>query len=359
MRRVLRLAKRGRGRVSPNPLVGAVILKENKIIGQGFHAKFGEAHAEVRAIASAEGELKGATLYVNLEPCSHHGKQPPCVEKIVQHGIKKVVIGTTDRNPLVQGRGIAFLRRHGVTVQVGVLEDKCRELNEAFFKHVTTGVPLVTLKVAQTVDGRIATAAGGSRWITSEKARRMVHKLRSEQDAVLVGVGTVLADDPQLTVRLTSGRHPRRFVVDSRLRLPLRSRLLSDELAEQTVVATTERASPEKIQAVEATGATVWKIPADEHGRVSLRALLRRMGEAGITSVLVEGGSEVFSSFLRNNLADRVAIFVAPKILGDGLCSFHDSGFHDLEQSIRIHDMVPRRVGPDVLLTGRIHVEAN
>ncbi|MFQ5706241.1 MAG: bifunctional diaminohydroxyphosphoribosylaminopyrimidine deaminase/5-amino-6-(5-phosphoribosylamino)uracil reductase RibD, partial [bacterium] len=229
--KTLELAEKGRGLVSPNPMVGAVIVKNNGIIAEGFHQRFGGEHAEVVACNKARESVKGATLYVNLEPCSHYGKQPPCVERIVQQGIERVVIGTRDPNPIVDGSGIRFLQEHGVQVQAGVLENRCEHLNEAYFKYVKSGLPLTTLKIAQTLDGRIATKTGASKWITSEPARRYAHQLRSQNDAILVGIGTVLSDDPQLTVRLVEGVNPIRFVLDSLLRIPLSARILSKELA--------------------------------------------------------------------------------------------------------------------------------
>ncbi|NIR47436.1 bifunctional diaminohydroxyphosphoribosylaminopyrimidine deaminase/5-amino-6-(5-phosphoribosylamino)uracil reductase RibD, partial [candidate division KSB1 bacterium] len=212
IKRTLWLARKGRGRVSPNPMVGAILVKDNRILAQGYHKLFGGAHAEVEVLNALKGEATGSTLYVNLEPCSHYGKQPPCVDAIVKSGINRVVIGSQDPNPAVAGKGIQHLREQGIEVQVGVAEDACKELNEAYFKHIVTQFPFVTAKIAQTLDGRIAASNGNAQWITSEASRRLGHKMRAEHDAILVGIGTVLADDPQLTVRLAKGEDPKRIV---------------------------------------------------------------------------------------------------------------------------------------------------
>jgi len=248
IKKTLKLAEKGRSKVSPNPLVGAVITKKNEIIAEGFHREFGGVHAEVAALDSARQDVNGGTLYVNLEPCSHTGKQPPCVERIKSSGIKRVVIGTPDPNPLVNGKGIALLRKQGLEVKVGILEEACRNFNEAFFKHIKTNTPLITLKIAQTLDGKIATADGSSKWITSEKSRRLVHKMRSQNDVVLVGIGTVLKDSPRLNVRLVRGQDPKRIVLDSTLKIPLNSNFLTKPLVEKTIIATTSKASKEKMQ---------------------------------------------------------------------------------------------------------------
>lgn len=260
IKKTLKLAEKGRGKVSPNPLVGAVITKNSEIIAEGFHREFGDVHAEVAALDSAREDINGGTLYVNLEPCSHTGKQPPCVERIKNSGIKRVVIGMPDPNPLVNGKGIEFLRSRGLEVRVGVLEEACKDLNEGFFKHVKTGRPLVTLKIAQTLDGKIAAADGNSKWITSEKSRRLVHKMRSQNDAVLVGIGTVLKDNPRLNVRLVRGRDPKRIVLDSTLKISLNSNFLSKSLVEKTIIATTSKAPRDKSRLIKNLGATVWKI---------------------------------------------------------------------------------------------------
>lgn len=354
IRQTLKLAAKGRGRVSPNPMVGAVIMKDDEIVGVGYHREFGAEHAEVAALQSVTSEASGATLYVNLEPCVHVGKQPPCVEAIVAAGIRRVVVGTRDPNPLVNGRGIEQLSAAGVEVASGVLERECQELNAAFFKFMTRGLPLVTLKIAQTLDGKIAAANGSSKWITSERSRRLVHRMRSQSDAVLVGIGTVLSDNPSLNVRLVRGRNPKRIVLDSRLRIPLTAELLNDALADQTIIATTGQAAEKRVKEIKNKGAEVWQISSNGQGRVDLRSLCRELAKAGIASVLVEGGGEVFSAFLRDRLADRAAIFVAPKILGAGVAATHDLEIASLEQSIELRDVRRRKIDEDLLLMGRI-----
>ncbi|MFQ5770074.1 MAG: bifunctional diaminohydroxyphosphoribosylaminopyrimidine deaminase/5-amino-6-(5-phosphoribosylamino)uracil reductase RibD [bacterium] len=352
IKKTLKLAEKGRGQVSPNPMVGAIFVVNNKIIGQGYHKVFGGEHAEVAAYRAANQAVAGGTLYVNLEPCSHHGKQPPCVDLIVQSGIQRVVIGTQDPNPVVNGAGIKQLQNHGIAVKVGILEDACKGLNEAYFKHIVSGLPLTTLKIAQTLDGRIAARNGQSQWITSEESRHYVHKLRSYNDAVVIGIGTVLADDPSLTVRLTQGRNPRRIIVDSKLRIPLQSKLLNDRMVEK--IATTSKASQEKIKSIEGKGAVVWVNEANSVGQVDLPTLWHRIGRAGFSSVLVEGGSRISSALLKVNLVDKMVLFIAPKILGAGMPAIQNLGISSLDNSVNLLDFHKRQIGNDILITGRI-----
>ena len=354
MKRTLKLACRGRGLVSPNPLVGAVLVKEGGIVAEGYHHRYGDRHAEVEAIAAAQQDIRGSSLYVNLEPCSHQGKQPPCVSAIVESGISRVVVGTRDPNPRVNGNGIKYLRQHGIAVDVGVLEGACRELNAGFEKFIRTGLPLFTLKIAQTLDGRICGADGNSRWISSEGSRKYAHRMRAGNDAILVGVGTVLSDDPQLNVRKARGRDPYRVVLDSRLRTPLNSTMLNDSLTEKTFVATTGAADETRVRKVIDKGVTVWSLPDDHEGRVDMSALGRKLASSGMTSVLVEGGCQVFSSFLKSRLADRLEVFIAPKLLGSGLSALSDFGVSGLDESVRLRGFKAQRVGEDVLLKGTI-----
>ncbi|MFQ5649234.1 MAG: bifunctional diaminohydroxyphosphoribosylaminopyrimidine deaminase/5-amino-6-(5-phosphoribosylamino)uracil reductase RibD [bacterium] len=355
IRKTLTLAKKGQGHVSPNPMVGAVIVKDNRVIGEGYHRRFGLEHAEVVALNSARESASGGSLYVNLEPCSHFGKQPPCVDRIVESGIRRVVVGTLDPNPRVQGRGIRFLLEHGIEVVSGVLEKKCHQLNAPFFKHVTTGLPLVTLKIAQTLDGRITASDGGSKWISSRESRKVTHKLRREHDVILAGIGTVLKDDPQLNVRLVDGQHPTRVVLDSGLRIPLAAKLLNDSLVQRTIIATTAgRECRDKCAQLERKGARLWQIPMTEANQVDLTALCQKLGQEGFTSVLVEGGARVFSSFLRAGLVDKLAIFVAPKILGAGLSAVQNLGVEHLQDCIQLVEFSSKKVGQDILLTGSI-----
>lgn len=355
MRKALRLAAKGSGFVSPNPLVGAIVVLNGHVVGEGFHQAFGKAHAEVEALARAGDGAQNATLYVNLEPCCHHGKQPPCVDAILKAGIRKVVIGTKDPNPLVDGRGIEKLRKGGVEVTVGILEQECRQLNEAFFKHTETGLPFQTLKVAQTLDGKIADATGHSRWITGEQARVHVHRLRAAADAILVGVGTVLQDNPSLTVRHTQGHQPVRLVLDSRARLPLTSKVLCDAFVERTVVVTTPDAPKERIAAIRKQGAQTWQIAADDKGHVDLQALSRKLGQSGMNSVLVEGGATVFSSYLRQKLADKILVFISAKILGRGRDAFEQLGVPDLSHSLQLRQVRHEAFGQDLLVSGYLN----
>ena len=355
IKRTIFLAKKGRGNVSPNPLVGAVIVKDNQIIGEGFHRAFGEKHAEVAAIRSARKDVSGASLYVNLEPCSHTGKQPPCVEAILRAGISRVVIGMRDPNPLVNGRGIQQLQQNGVTVKVGILERECEILNEAFIKYTATGLPFQTIKIAQTLDGKIAVANGRPNWITCEDSRRHVHKLRGDVDAVLVGIGTVLADDPQLNVRLFPGRHPKRIILDSNLRIPLRAHVLNDDLTAKTIIVTTEKSPTSKRDEIESLGAQVWQIESNTDGMIDLKKLTRRIGREGMNSVLIEGGSQIFSAYLEQNLIDKVLIFIAPKIFGSGLNAVNSPVKKNLSDKTTFQNVHYDQVGVDMLFTGYLN----
>ena len=354
MKQALQLARRGLGKTSPNPMVGAVIVKDDRIIGKGYHHHFGGKHAEVNAINDAEESLEGATLYVTLEPCCHYGKTPPCTDAIIRNKIGRVVIGTLDPNPQVKGKSVEILNRHGVETRVGVIEEECRSLNEAHFKYMTTGIPLVTLKFAQTIDGRIATAAGSSQWISSERFKPLAHKLRATNDAVMVGVGTVLADDPQLTVRTVKGRNPVRVILDSGLRIPLDSKVLGNQEAAPTIIATTPHADETKLSRLRQMGLEVLAIPTDGEGKVDLRHLLSALGKRGISSVLVEGGSSVITSLLRQGSADKLVIAIAPKIMGKGIEAVGELNISDVNQSLKLSFARIHRVGEDLVIEARV-----
>lgn len=354
IRLAVRLAKRGQGRTSPNPMVGAVIVRDDRIIGKGYHRRFGGKHAEINAIDDAGGDVKGATIYVTLEPCCHYGKTPPCVDSIIRHEIGRVVIGTLDPNPVITGKSVRMLEERNIPVTVGVLEEACRALNEAHFKYMATGMPLVTVKFAQSVDGRIATVSGSSRWISSEKSRRFAHGLRAINDAVIVGVGTVLADDPQLTARLTKGRSPLRVVLDSTLRTPLTAKVLSGQEKAATIIAISASASHEKIAALRERGIEVLTVPGDAEGGINLVGLLRKLGERGVSSVLVEGGAAVITSLLRQNLADRLVIIIAPKLLGKGIEAIGDLKIEEVSQSLKLSFTRIRRLGEDLVIEARV-----
>ena len=354
MKLALRLARKGLGKTSPNPMVGAIIVKDNQIIGQGYHHRFGGKHAEINAIENARESIDGATLYVTLEPCSYHGKTPPCVDAIIGNNIGRVVIGTLDPNPLVSGKGAEILRRHGIETEVGVLDEECRSLNEAHFKYMTTGMPLVTVKFAQTLDGRIATATGDSQWISSAESQRLAHKLRATNDAIMVGIGTVLADDPHLTARLVKGRNPSRIILDSRLRIPLDSKIVRSQGAAPTIIATTSRADKEKLSRLREMGIEVLVTQEDEAGEIDLCHLLRTLGKRGISSVLVEGGAEVITSLLRRNLADKLVIIIAPKIMGKGIEAVGELNIADVNQTLKLTFAKTYRMGEDLIIEARV-----
>ncbi len=355
MRQAIRLARRGIGSTHPNPRVGAVILRGGDPVATGFHLRCGSAHAEARAIEQAGDLAKGATLVVTLEPCAHFGRTPPCVDAIVRAGIRRVVIGMRDPNPLVDGRGIDRLVLEGMEVEIGLLESECRSLNPPYLKQLQTGLPWVTLKAMLSLDGRMASESGESRGLGGDAEQRLVHRLRAESDAVLVGIGTVLADDPLLTVRLAKGPTPLRVVLDSTLRMPTTSRLLGSTATSPVVVATTSW-DTERIRKLEERGASVWSFEPDRDRRVPLEALLRRLASEGRYAVLVEGGAAVHTSFLREGLADRVAIGVAPLILGgsDSVSLAGDLGRTHLAQGIPIGRLQVRRLGRDLWIEGNI-----
>jgi len=348
MKRALQLARRGRGKVSPNPLVGAVIVRAGRIIAEGYHRKFGADHAEIDAIKRASGGVRGATMYVNLEPCCHRGKTPPCVDTMIEQGIKQVVIATLDPNPFVNGKGAQILRDHGIEVVEGVLEQEARALNEVYLHHTQTGLPFVTVKYAQSLDGRIATSQGNARWISSEASRKFAHRLRARHDAIMVGIGTVLADDPLLTVRLVKGRNPLRICLDSRLRIPAHSKLLQDE--GRTLIATTEKHGKHKAATIEKEGKEILVVPRGAHGRVELRPLMKQLAGWGVSSLLVEGGKQVITSLLKEGLVNRMVVITAPLILGKGIEGIGDLGITDLERAIRPTSYQVRRAGEDVIV---------
>ena len=352
MRRALRLARKGEGSVSPNPIVGAVIVKDGRIIGEGWHKRCGENHAEINAIQSATAPIEGATFYVTLEPCSHHGRTPPCAEALVANRPARVVIGTRDPNPLVSGKGIEILRKSGIKTDVGILEKECIEINQVFFKYIRTGLPYVTLKFAQTLDGRIATFSGDSRWISSPESLRFAHHLRAVHDAVIVGAGTVIKDNPKLTCRLVRGRDPIRIVLDSHLSLPLDAEILID--GKKTLIACTDSALKEKKKALKKKGVEILNIKRDSKGRVSLAELLQKLGRRGISSVLVEGGAGVATAFLEENLVDRLLVIVAPKIVGEGINAIGNLGIKKIEDALNLSFWKITRMGDDLIVDIRL-----
>jgi diaminohydroxyphosphoribosylaminopyrimidine deaminase/5-amino-6-(5-phosphoribosylamino)uracil reductase len=350
MKMALKLARRGEGWTSPNPMVGAVIVRDGKILGKGYHRRFGEAHAEINAIADTEGPIEGATLYVTLEPCSHHGKTPPCVDRIIEAKVSRVVVGNIDPNPLVSGRGIRTLREHGIETKVGVLERECEALNEKFFTFMRTGIPFVTLKYAQTLDGRIASSTGHSSWISSTPSLKFAHRLRGQHDAVLVGIGTVIADDPDLRVRLVRGRNPLRVVVDPSLRMPPEARVLDNQDTARTLVVTGPLRQSGGSSVIEDRGIETLAVERDPAGSLDLRVLLAELGKRQISSILVEGGAGVITSFVRADLFDRMIIITAPRILGRGIEAVGDLGISRMDDSIALCCERIFRKGKDVVM---------
>lgn len=358
MRRALRLAARGRGRTSPNPLVGAVVVSRGRVVGEGFHRRAGGPHAEVIALRAAGPRARGATLYVTLEPCSHTSKRtPPCVPAILAAGIRRVVAAMRDPNPMVNGDGLRRLARAGLRVTVGCLAQEAERLNDGYVHRMRRGLPLVILKMAMTLDGKTATAAGESRWITGPEARRDAHRLRAEVDAVMVGVNTVLADDPQLTARpgRPVPRQPLRVIMDSTLRIPITARVISPRLRHGTLIATTRGAPRARLVRLRRQGVSVLLLPA-EKGRVSLRACLRHLALMGINRVLIEGGSELAASALRAGVVNRLRLYIAPRLLGGNDAKGVIGGTCPprLSQALSLSRLSVKKAGVDLMIDGTL-----
>jgi len=351
LRMACRLALKAAGRTSPNPMVGAVLVRGKKVIATGFHRFAGRDHAEIIALKRAGAKAKGATLYINLEPCSHQGRTPPCTRSLIRAGIKEVVAGMRDPNPLVAGQGFQQLRRAGIRVRTGLLEAECRSLNEAFVKYITQRRPFVTLKLAATLDGKIASMTGDARWISGADSRRAVHRLRNQVDAVIVGAGTALADDPQLTCRIPGGRNPWRVILDSRLRIPSGAQIFHQRDPEKTIVVTGDQAPARKIHALEAGGAKVWRFRLRK-GKVPWRALLSKLAGLGITSVLIEGGATVAASAIKEKIVDKILFFYAAKILGgDGRGMIDGLGIRSVGKAIPVRHLDVRKSGGDLVVS--------
>lgn len=347
---------RGEGAVNPNPLVGAVIVRNGRIIGAGWHEQWGGLHAERNALARCSEPASGATMYVTLEPCCHHGKTPPCTDAVIAAGIRRVVVGLTDPNPLVAGKGIAKLREAGIEVESGVLEEELRYQNRVFLKNITTQRPWVVMKSAMTLDGKIATRTGDSRWVTGEEARRRVHEMRRSLMAVLVGIGTVEADDPMLNCRLEGEhRQPIRIVADSSARISPDSQLVRTALDQRTIVAHTAKASQCRLDALHKAGVETWCC-VEEAGHLSMADLMQKIGATGIDSVLVEGGGEVNYSLLKGGLVDEVACFVAPKLLGgaDSKTPIGGPGPERMAEAVELENLEVEHFGEDILIHGLI-----
>jgi diaminohydroxyphosphoribosylaminopyrimidine deaminase/5-amino-6-(5-phosphoribosylamino)uracil reductase len=360
MQEALALAAQARGRTSPNPMVGSVVVKDGRVVGRGYHAKAGAPHGEVVALEDAGLQAKGATLYITLEPCCHYGpfkRTPPCTKAIIAAGIRRVVAAMRDPNPLVSGKGLEELRQAGIEVKLPVLETEAAALNEVFITYITTKRPFVLLKVAASLDGKIATVTGESRWITNERSRLLVHQLRDQVDAVMVGINTVLRDDPLLTTRLPGGggRDPMRIIVDTRLRTPCQARVLAASTTACTLIATTPEAPREKRLQLEAVGAQVLVVEGDGPG-VPLRPLMEQLGGMQVTSILLEGGGELHSSALRAGIVDKVWYFLAPKLIGGRAAppAIGGEGFARLEEAVTLERMQVRQLDDDLLIEGYV-----
>ena len=355
MEYALALAAKAHGRTSPNPLVGAVIVRDGEIVGTGYHQKAGDAHAEIHALNQAKELAEGATMYVTLEPCCHWGRTPPCTESLIRAKLANIFVAMKDPNPKVAGNGIRQLIDAGISVQVGLCEEESRQLNEVFIKYITTQCPFVILKSAISLDGKIATASGESQWITSEASRLKGHEVRSQVDAILVGVGTVLQDDPALTVRLPERQNqdPIRIVVDSRGRTPLGAKVFNPDSNSGTLIAVTENAPLAKIDTLKSAGADVLIIK-EEEGRVCVGALMRELGRKEITSVLIEGGGEINAAALQAGIIDKLMFFVAPKLIGgkDAPGPIGGVGIARLTEAFELRDAKTSQIGADFLIEG-------
>ena len=354
MRRAIVLAERGAGWTSPNPMVGAVIVKDGRIIGEGWHRRYGEAHAERNALQSCTESPVGAVLYVTLEPCCHHGKQPPCTDAILEAGIRRVAVGSGDPNPLVAGKGVELLRSHGVTVDTGVLKEECDALNPVFFHFIQTKRPYVVIKYAMTMDGKIATCTGASRWITGEAAREHVHQTRNRCAGILVGVGTVLADDPQLTCRIEGGRNPVRIICDSHLRTPEAANVVRTAREVRTILAT--NCTDEARQRVYTQrGCEVLLVP-EADGHLDLRALMKTLGAMGIDSVLLEGGAALNFSALQSGIVQKVQAYIAPKLFGGASAKspVGGAGIAEVAQCVRLKNPSIQWFGDDILIESEV-----
>lgn len=358
MKRALELAEKGAGYVNPNPMVGSVIVKDSNIIGEGYHKYFGGNHAEIEALSSLTDGSEDSTMYVTLEPCSHYGKTPPCVNAIIKSGIKRVVVAMLDPNPLVAGNGIKILRENGIEVITGVLETEAKRLNEIFIKYITTKLPFCLLKSAMSLDGKIATKFSDSKWITCNESREYVHRLRHRYSSIMVGVNTVLVDNPLLTVRMPEfqGDNPVRIIVDSKCRIPLGSNVVKKTSHAKTLIATAEGADPEKIKMLNDVGVEVLILPS-KNQRVDLNELMKKLGEMGIDSILLEGGGTLNYSALETGIVDKVNYFIAPKIIGGILAKtpVEGNGISLVKDAFSVKDMTTHKFGQDIMIEGYVN----
>lgn len=355
MKRALDLAKKGAGHTSPNPMVGCVVVKDGRIVTEGYHERYGEFHAERNALTRCEEDLTGAEMYVTLEPCCHQGNTPPCTDIIIERGIGKVYVGSMDPNPKVAGKGVKILQEHGIEVETGVLEKECLALNEIFFHYITTGIPYVAMKYAMTLDGKIASCTGDSKWVTGETARHHVHELRKQYSAILAGIGTVLADDPMLNCRIEEGVDPVRVVCDSSLRIPLSSQLVKTA-GDIPVIVAYAKENPEKEKALLQAGVEL--ISAGRDGRVDLAVLMRELGKRKIDSVLVEGGGAIHGSLLKSGLVQKIYCYLAPKLIGGWEASspVEGDGFSRMKDALPVTEMEILSLGEDICISGRVEM---
>lgn len=357
MQLAIDLAKKGIGHTSPNPLVGCVVVKDGKIMTDGYHERYGEFHAERNALIHCEEDLAGADLYVTLEPCCHQGQTPPCTDIILEREIGRVYIGAMDPNPKVAGKGAQILREHGIVVETGILEKECLALNEVFFHYITTGIPYVAMKYAMTMDGKIATYTGDSKWVTGEVARRHVHELRKRYSAIMIGIGTVLVDDPMLNCRIEEGVDPVRVICDSRLRIPLESRIVQTAKEIPVIVAYAE-GEPAKERALEEAGVELLRV--DDRGKVDFPELLRELGEKKIDSVLIEGGGTFHGTVLKSGMVNRIYCYMAPKLIGgkEAKSPVEGDGFSYMREALEVTGTEIIKLGEDICITGSVQKEA-
>ncbi|MGX4599633.1 bifunctional diaminohydroxyphosphoribosylaminopyrimidine deaminase/5-amino-6-(5-phosphoribosylamino)uracil reductase RibD [Faecalimicrobium sp. JNUCC 81] len=353
MNLALELAKKGKGRVNPNPMVGAVIVKNNKIIGQGYHEEYGKSHAEINAINSTKESVDDSTMYVTLEPCSHYGKTPPCVEKIIESKISKVVIASLDPNPLVSGKGVIKLIDAGIEVVSGILDEENKKLNEVFMKYIVKKIPFVIMKSAMSLDGKISTRTGESKWISSDESRENVHKLRNEVMGILVGVNTIIQDNPQLTCRLENGKTPIKIVVDSNLRIPMDSKVIKDAHNYRTIIITTLLAKESIVKELENKGVEII-IAESKDNSVDLNDMVKQLGQLNIDSILLEGGATLNFSAIKEGIVDKLQVYIAPKLIGgkSSKTPIGGNGIEKLKDAYQIRDISVKMLSEDILIEG-------
>jgi diaminohydroxyphosphoribosylaminopyrimidine deaminase/5-amino-6-(5-phosphoribosylamino)uracil reductase len=355
MKKALALAGKGKGHTSPNPMVGSVIVKHGQIIGEGYHKKYGGKHAEIMAIDTASSSVEGATLYCNLEPCTMNipdKKTPPCTERIIKEKIRRVVIANLDPNPYVNGKGVERLRNSHIQVDTSILQEECSRLNETYFTFHRVGRPFVHLKIAQSLDGRIATAKGKSKWITNENALKVVHQMRAEYDAILVGINTILQDNPSLNVRKVTGKNPYRIILDDNLSIPLNVNLFNLEDPQKTIIFTNKSDQDKKFKTLKKMGIQVISISSNGMRYLDLNLIMASLTKMKIFSVLVEGGGEVFTSFIKNRIFDKISFFIAPMMIGSGIQSIGNLGIDSLDEALRLHHVKIEIIDQQAVIEG-------